>query len=101
MVMTVTATEAGIVSYVKRPGAVVEPGMLLAHLELDDPALAMRATEYLGGFPTPTSEATAHENPHATEKLNQQHSHCRTVLENILAGKIFLLKYNKYFKINL
>lgn len=36
MVMTLTSVEAGIVTFLKRPGAVLDAGSLLGHLELDD-----------------------------------------------------------------
>jgi len=51
MVMTLTVSEAGSVFYVKRPGAVLDAGSLIAHLELDDPSLVTKAQEYKGQFP--------------------------------------------------
>ncbi|XP_043262710.1 acetyl-CoA carboxylase isoform X2 [Colletes gigas] len=79
MVMTVTAGEAGSVFYVKRPGAILEAGTLIAHLELDDPSLVTKAQEYLGQF----QETEA---PGVSEKLNHLHTKYRSSLENILAG---------------
>lgn len=79
MVMSVTAPEAGSVLFVKRPGAVLEAGALIARLELDDPSLITRAQEFLGRFPGPSS-------PAVPEKLNQLHAKYRADLENILAG---------------
>ncbi|XP_025161543.1 acetyl-CoA carboxylase isoform X2 [Harpegnathos saltator] len=79
MVMTVTASEAGSVYYVKRPGAVLEAGTLIAHLELDDPSLVTKAQEYIGQFPA----AAAFAMP---EKLNHLHAKYRNALENTLAG---------------
>uniref|UniRef100_A0A4W5MK54 acetyl-CoA carboxylase n=1 Tax=Hucho hucho TaxID=62062 RepID=A0A4W5MK54_9TELE len=38
MVMTLTVVESGCVHYVKRHGAVLEPGCVVARLELDDPS---------------------------------------------------------------
>lgn len=38
MVMTLTVEESGCVHFVKRPGAVLEPGCMVARLELDDPS---------------------------------------------------------------
>uniref|UniRef100_A0A8L0DT70 acetyl-CoA carboxylase n=1 Tax=Oncorhynchus mykiss TaxID=8022 RepID=A0A8L0DT70_ONCMY len=38
MVMTLTALESGCIHYVKRPGAVLEPGCVIAKLQLDDPS---------------------------------------------------------------
>uniref|UniRef100_A0A8C7WD45 acetyl-CoA carboxylase n=1 Tax=Oncorhynchus mykiss TaxID=8022 RepID=A0A8C7WD45_ONCMY len=37
MVMTLTALVSGCIHYVKRPGAVLEPGCVIAKLQLDDP----------------------------------------------------------------
>lgn len=79
MVMTVTAGEAGSVFYVKRPGAVLEAGTLIAHLELDDPSLVTKAQEYSGQFPAPVT-------PAVPEKLNHLHAKYRAALENTLAG---------------
>ncbi|XP_014484263.1 PREDICTED: acetyl-CoA carboxylase isoform X1 [Dinoponera quadriceps] len=79
MVMTVTAGEAGSVYYVKRPGAVLEAGTLIAHLELDDPSLVTKAQEYTGQFPVPAASAVP-------EKLNHLHAKYRNALENTLAG---------------
>lgn len=38
MVMTLTAAESGCIHYVKRAGAVLEPGCVIAKLQLDDPS---------------------------------------------------------------
>lgn len=38
MVMTLTAMESGCIHYVKRAGAVLEPGCVIAKLQLDDPS---------------------------------------------------------------
>lgn len=38
MVMTLTASESGCIHYVKRAGAVLEPGCIIAKLQLDDPS---------------------------------------------------------------
>lgn len=37
IIMTLTVEEAGRVHYVKRPGALLEAGCVIARLELDDP----------------------------------------------------------------
>ncbi|XP_026673591.1 acetyl-CoA carboxylase isoform X3 [Ceratina calcarata] len=79
MVMTVTASEAGNVSYIKRPGAVLEAGTLIATLELDDPTLVTKAQEYTGQF----LETVA---PAISEKLNHLHAKYRTALEDTLGG---------------
>ncbi|XP_014228649.1 acetyl-CoA carboxylase isoform X4 [Trichogramma pretiosum] len=79
MVMSVTTQESGILRCTKRPGAVLEPGSMLATLELDDPNLVTRALDYTGRFPGPV-------NPVVPERLNQLHAKYRAGLENCLAG---------------
>ena len=79
MVMSVTASESGSLFYVKRPGAVLEAGSLIARLELDDPSLVTKAQDFCGQFPGPSS-------PAVPEKLNHLHAKYRTSLENSLGG---------------
>ncbi|CAB1352795.1 unnamed protein product, partial [Coregonus sp. 'balchen'] len=43
MVMTLTALESGCIHYVKRAGAVLEPGCVIAKLQLDDPSRVQQA----------------------------------------------------------
>ncbi|XP_044052801.1 acetyl-CoA carboxylase 2 isoform X5 [Siniperca chuatsi] len=38
MVMTLTVQQSGCVHFVKRPGAVLQPGCVVAHIDLDDPS---------------------------------------------------------------
>lgn len=38
MIMTLNVQESGRVKYIKRPGAVLEAGCVVAKLELDDPS---------------------------------------------------------------
>ncbi|XP_078141493.1 acetyl-CoA carboxylase 2 isoform X1 [Centroberyx gerrardi] len=38
MVMTLTVQESGCIHFVKRPGAVLEPGCVVARMDLDDPS---------------------------------------------------------------
>ncbi|KAK2837305.1 hypothetical protein Q5P01_014517 [Channa striata] len=38
MVMTLTVQQSGCIHFVKRPGAVLEPGCVVAHVKLDDPS---------------------------------------------------------------
>nr|CAH7761590.1 unnamed protein product [Callosobruchus chinensis] len=72
MVMTLTASESGIVSYVKRPGAVLDAGSVIATLELDDPSLVTKAVLYKGPFP----DLDLHQSV-MPEKLNHIHSNYR------------------------
>lgn len=38
MVMTLTAMESGCIHYVKRPGAALDPGCVIAKMQLDNPS---------------------------------------------------------------
>ncbi|KAK6475608.1 acetyl-CoA carboxylase-like [Huso huso] len=51
MVMTLTAGESGCIHYVKRAGAVLEPGCVIAKLQLDDPSRVQQAELYTGKLP--------------------------------------------------
>ncbi|CAB1316204.1 unnamed protein product, partial [Coregonus sp. 'balchen'] len=51
MVMTLTAVESGCIHYVKRAGAVLEPGCVIAKLQLDDPSRVQQAELYYGALP--------------------------------------------------
>lgn len=82
MVMTLTASEAGIITYNKRSGAVLEAGSIIATLELDDASLVTKAQMYKGSF-------TEHDISHPlSEKLNHIHNGFKNILENTLAGKL-------------
>lgn len=67
MVMTLTSQEAGTLSFVRRPGAVLDAGSLIGHIELDDPSLVTKAQPY--NYPFPQSE-----NSFVPEKLNRIHN---------------------------
>nr|WDE40200.1 acetyl-CoA carboxylase [Tegillarca granosa] len=80
MVMELRVTENGCVHYVKRPGAVLDPGSVVAHLDLDDPSRVQQAQPYTGRLPIP-------QNPSSHgEKLHQVFQRTRAELENIMAG---------------
>ncbi|XP_019903759.3 acetyl-CoA carboxylase 1 isoform X2 [Esox lucius] len=51
MVMTLTAMESGCIHYVKRTGAVLEPGCVIAKLQLDDPSRVQQAELHHGALP--------------------------------------------------
>ncbi|XP_053562795.1 acetyl-CoA carboxylase 1 [Bombina bombina] len=51
MVMTLTAGESGCIHYVKRAGAVLEPGCVIAKLQLDDPSRVQQADLHTGPLP--------------------------------------------------
>ncbi|XP_073965390.1 acetyl-CoA carboxylase isoform X2 [Choristoneura fumiferana] len=87
MVMTLSAPESGKVTWNLRPGAVLESGFLIGTLELDDPSLVTTAQLYKGQFVTV-------DNPHLSEKLSQQHTKYKAILENVLAGYCLPEPYN-------
>lgn len=68
------------VHYVKRPGAVLDGGSVVAHLDLDDPSRVQQAQSFTGTLPQPQAPPT-----HG-EKLHQLFQSTRAELENILAG---------------
>ncbi|XP_041773392.1 acetyl-CoA carboxylase-like isoform X2 [Anopheles merus] len=87
MVMTLKANEAGTVTFVRRPGAVLDAGTLIGHLELDDPSLVTKAQPYKNPWPVS-------EHVQIPEKLNRIHSCYKTILENTLAGYCLPDPYN-------
>ncbi|XP_065319258.1 acetyl-CoA carboxylase-like isoform X2 [Gordionus sp. m RMFG-2023] len=50
MVVSLKVEESGILRYVKRPGAILETGTLIARIEISDPKKIKRASKYLGTF---------------------------------------------------
>ncbi|KAG4075355.1 hypothetical protein HA402_003146 [Bradysia odoriphaga] len=88
MVMTLSSQEAGTVSFDRRPGAVLEAGMVIGHLELDDPSLVTVAQPYK--FPFPTVGTSDNK-----EKLNKKYNISKIILENSLAGYCLPDKYNE------
>ncbi|XP_018104904.1 acetyl-CoA carboxylase isoform X2 [Xenopus laevis] len=75
MVMTLTAMDSGCIHYVKRPGAALEPGCVIAKLQLDDPSRVQQAELHKG--PLPQIHSTALQG----EKLHRVF-HC--VLDNLV-----------------
>nr|CAD7455142.1 unnamed protein product [Timema tahoe] len=82
MVMTLTSNEAGTLFYVKRPGAVLDAGSLIAHLELDDASLVTRAQEYKEKFPEFETSG-----PPVPEKLNHLVASYKEVIAS-MSGRI-------------
>ncbi|KAM3938081.1 acetyl-CoA carboxylase 2 isoform 2-T2 [Leptodactylus fuscus] len=75
MVMTLQVQESGHIRYVKRPGAVLESGCVVARIDLDDPSKVHEAELYTGDLlPQQTL-------PIIGEKLHQVF---HNVLENLL-----------------
>ncbi|XP_065274312.1 acetyl-CoA carboxylase 1 isoform X3 [Emys orbicularis] len=75
MVMTLTAAESGCIHYVKRPGAVLDPGCVIAKLQLDDPSRVQQADLHTGTLPQIHSTALRGEKLHRV-------FHC--VLDNLV-----------------
>ena len=82
MVMALTVTESGCVYHLKRPGAVMNAGDIIARMDLDDPSIVTKAHLYTGGFPP--SKTTL---PRDAEKLNHIYQSRRAVLDNVLNGE--------------
>ncbi|KAL6466122.1 hypothetical protein MHYP_G00262550 [Metynnis hypsauchen] len=80
MVMTLTVQESGCVHFVKRPGAVLEPGCVVAHMDLDDPS-SIHPVE-LNTQPLPAQEPL----PMVGEKLHQVFHNILENLEKMMDG---------------
>ncbi|KAI5088493.1 acetyl-CoA carboxylase 2 isoform X3 [Silurus meridionalis] len=75
MVMTLSVPESGCVHFVKRPGAVLDPGCVVAHIQLDDPSNVHPVQ--LNTQPLPVQEPL----PIVGEKLHQVF---HSMLENLM-----------------
>ncbi|RVE63621.1 hypothetical protein OJAV_G00138120 [Oryzias javanicus] len=64
MVMTLTTSESGCIHYVKRAGAALEPGCVIAKLQLDDPSRVQQAELYTGTLPSIQAVALRGEKLH-------------------------------------
>ncbi|XP_066492159.1 acetyl-CoA carboxylase 1 isoform X4 [Tiliqua scincoides] len=64
MVMTLTAAESGCIHYVKRPGAALDPGCVIAKMQLDDPSRVQQAELHTGTLPQIQSTALRGEKLH-------------------------------------
>ncbi|XP_020604828.1 acetyl-CoA carboxylase-like isoform X1 [Orbicella faveolata] len=80
MVMPLIVSESGCVHYVKNPGAVLEPGSIVAKLELDDPSKVTQAQVYNGQFPETCGPKLK------GSKLHQVFQAARENLQNIMDG---------------
>nr|XP_010961867.1 acetyl-CoA carboxylase 2 isoform X1 [Camelus bactrianus] len=80
MIMTLTVQESGRVKYIKRPGAVLEAGCVVARLELDDPSKVHSAEPFTGELP---AQQTL---PILGEKLNQVFHNVLENLTNVMNG---------------
>lgn len=95
MVMTLTAQESGTVSLIKRPGAILEAGAILAKLELLDPTLVKRAELFSGGFDALEAQSESDDSDQSDitswtepqeQKLNVTFQLAKKHLVNLLAG---------------
>lgn len=80
MIMSLIATEDGIVQFVKQPGHTLEAGDILGILTLDDPSKVQHAKPFSGQLP-----AMGLPNP-VGSKPNQRFAYNIGVLRNILDG---------------
>ncbi|KAG9493211.1 hypothetical protein GDO78_001235 [Eleutherodactylus coqui] len=80
MVMTLTAMESGCIHYVKRPGAVLEPGCVIAKLQLDDPSRVQQAELHTGALPV------IHSTILQGEKLHRVFHYVLDNLVNVMNG---------------
>lgn len=80
MVMTLTAMESGCIHYVKRAGAVLEPGCVIAKLQLDDPSRVQQAELHTGALPK------IHSTVLQGEKLHRIFHYVLDNLVNVMNG---------------
>ncbi|XP_074177766.1 acetyl-CoA carboxylase 2 isoform X3 [Rhinolophus sinicus] len=80
MIMALNVQESGRVKYIKRPGAVLEAGCVVARLELDDPSKVHPAEPFTGELP---HQQTL---PIMGEKLHQVFHNVLENLTNIMNG---------------
>lgn len=81
MVMALTVTESGCVYHVRRPGAVLNAGDVIAKMDLDDPSIVTKAQLFKGGFPPSKTPL-----PKEDEKLNHIYLTRKAILDNVLNG---------------
>ncbi|XP_056677579.1 acetyl-CoA carboxylase 2 isoform X2 [Monodelphis domestica] len=80
MIMTLNVQEDGRVHYVRRPGAVLQGGCVIARLELDDPSKVHAAEPYTGDLPCQQTL------PIMGEKLHQVFHNVLENLTNVMNG---------------
>ncbi|XP_058137492.1 acetyl-CoA carboxylase 2 isoform X3 [Dasypus novemcinctus] len=80
MIMTLHVQESGRVKYIKRPGAVLEVGCVVARLELDDPSKVHPAQPFTGELPPQQTL------PVLGEKLHQVFHNVLENLSNVMSG---------------
>ncbi|KAK9765298.1 acetyl-coenzyme-A carboxylase, variant 3 [Basidiobolus ranarum] len=80
MYMSLTATENGIVQFIKQPGSTLEPGDILGILTLDDPNRVRYAKRFEGQLPSMSSPFVQ------GNKIHQKFREIQRSLELILEG---------------
>ncbi|ERE68586.1 acetyl-CoA carboxylase 2-like protein [Cricetulus griseus] len=80
MVMTLTAVESGCIHYVKRPGAALDPGCVIAKMQLDNPSKVQQAELHTGILPKIQSTALR------GEKLHRVFHYVLDNLVNVMSG---------------
>ncbi|KAH8914090.1 hypothetical protein BT69DRAFT_1184530, partial [Atractiella rhizophila] len=80
MYMALTATEDGIVNFVKQPGATLEPGDIIGILTLDDLSKVKRPIPFSGQLESMGSPTAIGTKPH------QRFAYLSEVLNSVLAG---------------
>ena len=100
MVMTLHTQESGTIHHVKRAGAVLDAGCILAKLDLDDPSRVHRAELFTKGFDfleeaheDERSDALSLSDSMSEPKLNVTFNMAKQHLENILAGYVLPKSY--------
>ena len=82
MAMSLSAKEAGLLHYNKRPGAILETASVIATMTLDDPSQCRGAKLYEGpGFPP-----AGHDQPAPPRSLHMEYLDVLSGLEYVLAG---------------
>ena len=98
MVTTLHCSQGGIVQFVKRPGAILENGSVIARMTLDDPSQCAKVAEY-SDSDGPGFEALVFV-PEEEKKnglnLHQNYLNAKQLLENALDG--FCQRDEKYFR---
>jgi len=80
MYMPLTASEDGVVQFVKQPGVGLEPGDILGILTLDDPARVKHAKPFEGLLPSVGTPSVIGKRPH------QRFKYLTGILNDILDG---------------
>ena len=101
MVTTLHANEGGIIQFVKRPGAILENGSVIARMTLDDPTQCAKVAEYSdeGGPGFDALVIVSEEEKSAGAgglNLHQNYLNAKQLLENALDG--FCQRDEKYFR---